>query len=248
MMPFGEIGAGFDDEADSASHRSGHEPVGYSTITDRAFDALDDAGWRYNKSDNYSIVTDETSPGKCCSAAEARYPEGFGGGRSPMVTWRDAGGSREIYISFHLKLSSNWQGHRSGVNKLGFVWIHDHPAVYFSAQGSGSSTLRPRIRLQNTPDGGRNLKANVGDASVERGAWHRWEIQMISNTPGRPDGIARLWLDGELISEHTDVLFSGASEDNRWQELSWYPVWGGRDDAVREAMSLRISDYYASVR
>jgi hypothetical protein len=226
----------------------GREPSGYATITNRPFSDLGDAGWSYNASPHFSVVTDESTPGSCCSAAEARFPRGWKGGKSPMVTWHDVPNTNEIYISFHMKLSENWQGHESGVNKLGFVWIHDDASVYFSAQGSGNGTLRPRIRLQAVPDGARNLEPNVSDASVNRGEWHRWEIQLIANTPGTANGVARIWLDGQLISEHHDILYSGASQDNVWQQVYWYPVWGGMQDAVRDDMTLRISDYYASGR
>lgn len=252
----GTLGPQFSDDASAApgstssgaSGGPGHEPAGYAAVTNRLFTDLGDAGWGYNESSHFSIVEDASTPGGCCTAAEVRFPRGWKGGTSPMVSWHDGPQSEEIYISFHLKLSENWQGHDSGVNKLGFVWIHDNAAVYFSAQGTGDGTIRPRIRLQDVPDGARNLEPNVSDAVVERGQWHRWEIQLVSNTPGSPDGIARIWLDGVLVSDHTDVRYSGASQANVWQHVFWYPVWGGMDDAVHDDMSLRISDYYASGR
>jgi hypothetical protein len=227
---------------------SSHEPSGYATFTERSFTARDDAGWSYNESSNFRIVEDTSAPAACCSVAEARFPRGFEGGRSPLVTWHTAPRINEIYISFHMKVSSNWQGHGSGVNKLGFVWIHDDASVYFSAQGSGSSALRPRIRLQDVPGGSTNLAANAGDPEIERGKWHHWEIQLVANTPGRPDGVARLWLDGELVTDYRDVTYSGAGQTNEWQAVYWYPVWGGMGETVREDMSLFIDRYYASGR
>lgn len=225
-----------------------HEPAGYSRITDRPFEARDDAGWGFNESSRYSIETDANAPGSCCRVGQARYNAGYSGGTSPAITWTSFGseGNNEIYISFWLKLSDNWQGHSSGVNKIGFVWIHDNAAVYFSAQGSGSGTLRPQVRLQDVPDGARNLAANAGNPAVRRGEWQRWEVQLIANSGGQANGVSRLWLDGELVSDYRDVRFSSASQGRTWQHLYWYPVWGGMGDSVQQEMTMSIDHIYAS--
>jgi hypothetical protein len=226
------------------------EPEGYRPITDRAFDARDDGGWHYNTSSRFTIGTRNDAPRSCCRVGEARFEAGFNGGSSPVTTWTSFGGSghTEIYISFWLRLSDNWQGHSSGVNKVGFAWIHGDASVYFSAQGGGSGSLRPQIRLQAVPDGARNLDANATSVAIDRGRWHHWEVQLIANSGGNANGVARLWLDGTLVSDHRDIRYSSGSQSRVWEHLYWNPVWGGMGDTVKQDMSMSIDHIYASGR
>jgi hypothetical protein len=226
------------------------EPSGYSMVTDRAFTSLDDAGWGYNSSSRFTIVTDESAPRSCCSVAQAYYPAGFKGGSGPATTWFNFSGrgNTELYASFWLKLSDNWQGHSSGVNKVVFAWIHGDASVYLSAQGSGSGPLRPQIRLQAVPDGSHNLSQNVESIAVERGKWHHWEFQLISNSEGNRNGVARLWIDGKLISDHRDVRYSSSSQRRVWEALYWSPIWGGMGDTVQRDQFMRIDHFYSSGR
>jgi hypothetical protein len=226
------------------------EPSGYSMITDRGFTALDDAGWRYNTSSYFTIVNDGGAPRSCCTVGQARYHAGRSGGSGPVTTWTtfSGRGNTELYVSFWLKLSSNWQGHSSGVNKILFAWIHGDASVYLSAQGSGSGTLRPQVRLQAVPDGSHNLAWNVNNVSIERGKWHHWEVQLVSNSGGEKNGVARLWIDGTLALDHRDVRYSSASQGRIWESLYWSPIWGGMGDTVQSDMFMWMDHLYASGR
>jgi hypothetical protein len=234
----------------SAAAGESREPTGYVEITDRSFAARDDAGWSFNRSSHYDVVIDSTAPGACCTVARATYQRGRSGGDSPATTWYRfaSDGYTELYLSFWLKLSDNWQGHRSGVNKIGFVWIHGDASVYFSAQGGGSGPLRPEIRLQAVPGGARNLVPNRNHRRVERGRWHHWEVQLVSNAGGRPDGVARLWLDGVPVADYRDVRFASARQERSWESVYWMPIWGGVGDVVRNDMYMLIDRFYASGR
>lgn len=52
--------------------------------------------------------------------------------------------------------------------------------------------------------------------SWRAGVWHTVELESIMNQPDRPDGIARVWIDGEPVIEQTDIAYrreKGAGAD-----------------------------------
>lgn len=222
-----------------------NEPAGFTAITDRAFNSKVEDGWSDTGSSNFSIQTDASAPKSPSNVGEGLYPVGFGGGSGSHNTYRSISGTH-IYISFWLQLSSNWDGHSSGVNKIIFVWIHGNPSVYFSNQGSGAGPYQPQVRLQNIPGGTRNLVPNINSLSTQRGQWYRWEVVLKSNTGGNANGEAHWWINGTKVGQYTDVTYSSASQSTTWDEISWNPTWGGIGGTVSSAMFQRMDHCYVS--
>jgi hypothetical protein len=219
-------------------------------VTERSFDLLSEVGWSTNGP--LTIVPDLTAPKSSGFVGQITYPAGFGGGYQPAFT--SIGGINErgytqLYVSFWVKLSSNWQGHSSGVNKIGFVWLHGNPCVFFVPTGSGSGPLEPLIWLQNIPPGGRRLTANVNAVQFTRGVWHRWEVLLIANTGDLANGEAHWWIDGVKVGQYSDIQYGTSGQSKYWgDELSWRPIWGGVGDVVSQTMTMWMDHYYASGR
>jgi uncharacterized protein YjdB len=226
-----------------------NEPAGFTTVVDRPFDAVAELGW--NASALLTLATDLTAPKSGPLVGQITFPAGFAGGYEPAATWTggvDSRGFTRMYLSFWVKLSSNWQGHNSGVNKIGFVWMHDNPVVYFSEQGSGSGTLEAQIRLQNTPAPARNLTPNLAAVSLTRGQWHRWEVVLVANAGDQANGEAHWWIDGVKVGEYTDVIYGSSAQPKAWggPEISWMPIWGGIGDTVAQTMYMWMDHMYIS--
>src|SRR6185503_14312268 len=169
----------------STGNIGSNEPSGFSVVAERAFSSLVESGW-INDNGGASIVADATGPKSPGSLLRFTYPSGFQAGFSPASQYRTLPtGRAKVYGAIWVRWSPNWQGEASGTNKVLYNWIHDNPSVFLSAGGSGSGTLTPTIRLQNTPDSREYLFPNVvSNAHVVRGQWHRWEYVLIANTPG----------------------------------------------------------------
>jgi hypothetical protein len=238
-----------------------NEPAGYTTLTERPFNALVEDGWLSELTDGASIQTDATAPRSPSNILRSGYPAASPGGESHVDLEKITGGYTKNYLSFYIKFSDNFQGHTSSTNKLIFNWIHGNPATFLSAEGAGPSQLLPTVRLQNMPaaESREYLYPNVepSDPELTRGIWHRWEVLYIANTcpdvgdplpPCSADGVVRFWLNGILIGEYTDVTFSdtdvGRSEI--WSVLELSPVWGGTGDTVDEFMWFDIDHLYLS--
>lgn len=82
------------------------------------------------------------------------------------------------------------------------------------------------------------------------GQVHRFEVYAKMNSaPGASDGIVRLYLDGNLVAQRTDVVWY---TDSGWTArsfvgLKWFPSIGGRTDGNDPAQDFWIDDFYISV-
>lgn len=210
------------------------------------------SGWQVSTDGSgVPIVTDPTAPGSPPFVAQARYPVGFGDGRSPLYVERDVEDEEHsrLYVCLWVKLSESWQGHGSGVNKIGFVWTDGSPVVTMAAVGSGEASLVPQIRLQDLPsdvESARNLQPDVEDATIRRGTWHRWEVLLVMNDWAEANGEVRWWIDGRKVGDHRNLRFVDAAADGVWERVAWRPTWGGRGDAVREPMYMWLDHLYVS--
>jgi len=65
------------------------------------------------------------------------------------------------------------------------------------------------------------------------GRWHTLSQQVVLNTAGEPDGELRVWVDGELVLERTDMRWRTAGSD--WSIDSFYfsSFHGGSSDDYR---------------
>lgn len=98
------------------------------------------------------------------------------------------------------------------------------PAVGAAGDGSEPATAPSgfTLRFAWREDGEGELAAYIANAdlgnryattigtetwSFRGGVWHTLEVESAMNTPGRPDGVARVWVDGELIFGETDVVY-----------------------------------------
>lgn len=207
-------------------------------------------GWKASTAEpGFRVTLDHSAPGSAPFVAEARYPIGFGDGRSPVWVERDVAGLEHsrLYLCFWVKLSDNWQGHGSGVNKIGFVWTDGSPVVALAAVGADDGPLVPQIRLQDMPsESARNLEPGLDDATIRRGVWHRWEVVLVMNGWTEANGEAHWWIDGRKVGESRDIRYVDPAAEGIWEKVAWRPTWGGRGDAVRETMYMWLDHLYVS--
>ncbi len=228
-----------------------NQPSGFTPLTERSFDAGVESGWVYDTSGTMTITTDSSAPKSAPNVGQAHYPVGVDS-YAPFNTNLNIPGGlnyRQIYISFWLKVSSNWLGHKSGTSKIGYCWIHDNPTVYFRIIGSGSGPLSTGVTAQNVGAmyaDSVDLSANVNDVPIVRGQWHRWEWVLRANDPGQFNGQIQWWIDGIKAGQYTNIGFSGAGQGNIWQILSWYPIWGGQGDSLAAPQDMYMDHFYAS--
>jgi hypothetical protein len=221
-----------------------HQPAGFTLFTERAFNSKasssnDNAGaegWLAGDESQwplFSIVQDPTAPKSPGSVGQMKYPAGWSPGYAPGYADKNfTGSSTKVYMSIWVKLSSNFYGHSSYVNKMLFMWMAGQPKLILSADGPGTSPLVPSIRIQDSPDTQDHRWPNVvTSAQIVRGQWQHWEVLVSANTPGQANGQVQWWIDGQLVSDYRNINLAGSGESPAWQIFQWGPTWGGMGGA-----------------
>jgi len=218
-----------------------NEPPGFQVINDYGFEdsvplgsgiAIDSTGWFIDNNGGATRASDGTARRTPPYVLRMSYPTGFVGGVSPATIWYDLAGARrtELYIGFWLKVSNPWQGHPSGVNKIGFVTsggtqhyalmpvLHGSAAPYYLEQQIAETGA-----LENAAYGGW-LGQNVTNPPFTLGVWHRVEMYLKYGTSSTSyDGIMKQWLDGTLVMSYSDINYADDGIDG-WK---LDPIWGG---------------------
>jgi hypothetical protein len=212
-------------------------------LKERSFNSLqEDASWDTDNS--LSIVQDANAPKSPSSVIRATYSAGFAGGSSPGHAGTVHNGERVLYISYWGRLSANFTGHLTGVNKQLYEWANGVSPFYFEFGGVGTGTLTPQVVLQGTPTDGIYRPNLVPNASVTRGQWFHVEIVLTGNTSGSKNGSVDWWLDGVHVGSLSSLQFTSATTS--WNTFEFRPVWGGVGDVVPSTMTVDWDHVYMS--
>jgi hypothetical protein len=71
-----------------------------------------------------------------------------------------------------------------------FAWAYEGTAI---------------IRILNGPAKDRRRFDVGSEQKLPRGRWFRVDQEIVLNTPGKPDGMVRLWIDGDLAAENLEA-------------------------------------------
>ncbi|HXI22113.1 MAG TPA: hypothetical protein VNH46_13555, partial [Gemmatimonadales bacterium] len=226
-----------------------NEPPGFTKLTERSFNAPLEDGWTARADPYYQIVADPSGPKSPGSIGRAIFPKGFVGGSGPILLARSFTPSRRLYISAWFRMSANWQGHRSGVNKIFHVWMDGRNKAVPTAMGIDSNPLAAQVNAQGlneTPQSRRLDPQTNLNIKITKGIWHRFEILIGGNTPGVADGTAKWWLDGNLIGDYSNINWVAAGHTNLWDTIYWNPTWGGVQDTVLQDQYMDMDHIYIS--
>ncbi len=134
---------------------SSNEPSGMTVISDRPFNALNELGWDDQFSSNMAFIADATAPKSPSGILRATWPTGYTSiGNGPGGSDMPISSKRTVYISFWAKLSDNFYGHDSNVNKQFYAYANQWPVMYFDASCHASGPITPQIALQDTQSHG----------------------------------------------------------------------------------------------
>jgi uncharacterized protein YjdB len=243
---------------------SGVEPQGNKVITDRNFNSIATSlndfagaqGWYLDEANSkrFSIVQRSDAPLSPSSVVRFAFPAhrvSDGNSFSPGLMAKDLDSSkRQLYARFAVRLSPNFIFNPSGNQKLHLVHSDGDPGarLLFSFVGTGADA-RVDMILNDGVDGGRHLvlKNNLRDPQVARGQWHVFEVLAVLNDPGMSNGVLRVRMNGQDISNHTNVRYIPAGSSGRgWTEWKTDPVWGGTGGVINEEMDILLDHIYIS--
>jgi hypothetical protein len=230
------------------------EPNGFAVISERTLNAKVEGGWTDRGDAAFSIVAQNSAPRSPNSIGQARFKKGYRGGGGPISTSLNLNRKKkkELYLSFWMKVSSNFYGSTSsGSNKVYHIWIDGTSKVVFALYGQGMGGLKPQMRLQNIDSDPRGISFNLNPnlapgVRINRDQWHHVEISLKANTPGKADGSIAWWIDGLPAGSDSRVGYVAARNSPYWQQVSWAPTWGGPQDRVPATQYMYMDHIYVS--
>lgn len=130
--------------------------------------------------------------------------------------WRPAmpAGTTAACLSYSVRFAPDFPFNKGG--KLPGLMGGDAPAGGKDVDGLTGFSTRYMWRkdgagevyayIPGKPDG-RGMTIERGAWTFPRGRWVKMEQEIVLNTPGAPDGLLRVWIDGELKLAKADMVF-----------------------------------------
>ncbi|HSM03397.1 MAG TPA: Ig-like domain-containing protein [Longimicrobiales bacterium] len=248
------VGGGSDPAPDpSPGPGSGpfHEPDGFTTLINESWNAWGD--W-------YHVNKDVGHVGLSNGRLVWSYEAGMEGGVPPggkVVMDHFPHGPYEYQRDEGVRLSNNFHGHRSGVNKFRYWTTDNRPRTYIAFIGPDDSRLTLGMNIGGWPEGAAALRWNSAEnhasptleqATVTRGVDHTIETLIYVGTPGRSDGFVRAWLNGVLILDFRNLAIIASGTRAEIEQVHFAPVWGGVGDVLPNNQTLSVAHTYVSHR
>jgi len=190
-----------------------------------------------------TIVPITDSPLGDAQALQIGYNAGSVGGGGTELEYDIAAGHwpNEIFMGYYVQVDSTWQGHSSAINKM--VYFDDggatFSAMWYEMFGSGTSPLSLYV-VNQSGSGPAGMHENVTPANFTRGQWHKVEIYQKQGSPG----IVRVWVDGALAIDRSDVFTNNAPIDY----VTISGIWGGVGDTKAHFDFMRFDHVRISGR
>jgi hypothetical protein len=90
---------------------------------------------------------------------------------------------------------------------------------------------------------GRSLDGKRGKTALKPGHWTELEQEIVLNAPGKADGILRVWQDGRLVVERTDVVFRTSPSVTLSGVLAETVGGAPQDEAKRASQKITITPF-----
>jgi hypothetical protein len=135
------------------------------------------------------------------------------------------GDPTRFYTRSLIYVSTNWDNS----NNVGTKWLffrdpgsqNNH---YYNLLFGTLSTVRADISLQNPIGGSFNFQGSAGPAF---GNWIDVETLMIANTPGVANGVGKMWINGALLLDRSDIKYFQTTDIPRTRLLFADATYGG---------------------
>ncbi len=221
-----------------------HEPAGLSVIQETDW-STGMGTWfqKFISADKpITIVPITDSPLGDAQALQIGYLAGSVGGGGTELEY-DIPGTRpnELFVGYYVQVDPTWQGHLSAINKM--VYLEDDPAgfsaMWYEMFGSGSESLSLYV-VNQSGSGPAGIHENGTPVNFTRGQWHKVEIYQKQGQPG----IVRVWVDGVLAIDRSDVYTRAAPIAS----VSISGIWGGVGDVKQHYDFMRFDHVRISGR
>lgn len=211
-----------------------NRPVGMQDLATLTYSSSSDieAGTRGSSAGFVDSTAPRSSPG----VVRFVYPAGEAAGYyTGSQTNNLPAGTVRVYIAYNWRVSGNYTMHPANLK----VWYFYRNLSQTSGSlvlglqpGGGANLTTGPFEFNGQPQtsgGPGRMSPNVGGApALSRGRWYHTEIVAVMNTdPAVSDGILRVWVDGVLTINNTNVRYSEGASPLEWRRANLDPYYGG---------------------
>jgi hypothetical protein len=166
------------------------------------------------------------------------YPTGMPSSGEPASFELHVPEQRELYVSYHFFMASNpsngmWEMEPAGVKILGYISYGSDVQQNQGPLGFKPGGLQPgpfnisSDEYRGKPSSCANYVDEANRSKITLDEWHQLEIYVKLNDMGVGNGIHRMWVDGQLYTDCTQMSFITSSEPHGFWQVHFQPVWGG---------------------
>ncbi len=174
------------------------------------------------------------------------YPAGMPSSGEPASFGFYIPEQRELYVSYHFLMPSNpnngmWELEPAGVKILGYISYGSIDRQNEGPLGFKPGGLQPGpLSIASNEYLGKPSSCATYVNEAERykitlDEWHQLEIYGKLNDMGVANGIHRMWLDGELYTDCTEMSYITPAEPHGFWQVHFQPVWGGWHEGLTKS-------------
>lgn len=229
-----------------------HLPLDLVVRTDARWVDRTPPGWNLVQRRGHAVVApDPSSP--TGGALQLRYPAGMADGHEAGVAYWGSpavADDDEMFVGVVMRYSENWRAHANQVklhlwnlsdasgNQLAWFGLFD--GCRSGTPGHWTMAVWGRNPITYADKVGDCWVNNVRPSFLRHtpGTWVKQELYARRSSPGRSDGILRIWIDEVLVMDVTNLRYP---DGFRWTEFQHAGTWGGGGPAVGQAQTLYVA-------
>jgi hypothetical protein len=211
-----------------------NEPAGMSVQMDTGFgDPTYGGSYAAFTAQTQQGFVDATAPHSPNKVGRFHIPGSLTDGHTGVVWVTLPAGTVRVYTAAWVKWSDPGVVH--GGNQKMWYYYHgadssDGGLVTGFFPGDASSAIKPNGQPQGGSPGVMEPAGNDPRLPV-KGQWFLIETLAVMNTASASNGVYRIWLNGELLVDYSNVSYRSAATPWRECNLNWY--FGGGPIATR---------------
>lgn len=217
--------------------------LGEGDRPEEVIEAAFDAERLIGVEENVDLLSGDGGEG---SFLRVRYPEesvnfGSADDETPLggaQFYAPVGAARVLCLHYRVRFEEDFEFAKGG--KLPGLYAGEAPSGGDKVSGKDGWSVRLMWRKEGEGElyeyiynkkGKYGLSVGRGAFTFPRGRWVDIDLETVVNAPGRRDGQARLWIDGQPVIEQHDIVYS--TEDEGLQEggLMFSTFFGGSSDS-----------------
>jgi hypothetical protein len=172
-------------------------------------------------------------------SASPRWAAGAKGGMSYPWEPRALQSKTAACLTYHVMLPADFDFHRGGVLP-GFAGSDGNErGEAFFARLVWRPAGRAGVAVHASAAPGNTGTADAEAFDFPRGRWVKLEQEVVLNTPKKADGTLRLWVDGVLAVDRTDIAYRSTGETTL-ASVAADVHYGGADHTVAAPKDAKV--------